>query len=83
MERTSTDKHKETGVARNVAAGRYERDEEDDIGSLRAGNYSLPAPECRFLHDLGTWCGRAIHLRGGSISTPATHVFLAHAQAVG
>jgi SAM-dependent methyltransferase len=55
--------HKETGVAWNVTAAIYERDEEKDIVMLRAGENSLLSPERRFLHDLNRWCRHAIHLQ--------------------
>jgi SAM-dependent methyltransferase len=68
MNKIKRNLHKETGVAWNVAAGVYVRDEEDDIAMLRAGGNSLLAPELRILHNLDAWCGRAIHLQcaGGS-----------------
>jgi SAM-dependent methyltransferase len=56
-------KHQETGVTWNVTAAIYARDEEADIAMLRSGGNSLLPPEHRFLHDLDTWCGRAIHLQ--------------------
>jgi len=56
-------RHRETGVAWNVAATIYERDEEEDIAMLRSGSNSLLSPEHRFLHDLNSWCQRAIHLQ--------------------
>lgn len=55
--------HQETGVAWNVTAAIYERDEEADIALLRSGGNSLLAPERRFLQGLHTWCRRAIHLQ--------------------
>ena len=63
MDETKRDRHKETGVAWNVTATIYERDEEADITLLRSGGNSLLPPEHRFLHDLNLWCGRAIHLQ--------------------
>jgi ubiquinone/menaquinone biosynthesis C-methylase UbiE len=63
MDKIEKDRHKETGVAWNVAAAIYERIEEDDIALLRSGNNSLLSPERRFLHGLNTWCERAIHLQ--------------------
>jgi SAM-dependent methyltransferase len=55
--------HQANRAAWNEAARRYEREVEADIAFLRAGGKSLLAPELRFLHDLGTWCQRAIHLQ--------------------
>ncbi len=63
MDKIERDRHTETGVAWNVTAAIYERDEEDDIALLRSGSNSLLSPERRFLHDLNSWCGRAIHLQ--------------------
>lgn len=63
MDKTKRDRHKETGVAWNVTAAIYERDEEEDIAMLRSGSNSLLSPEHRFLYDLNIWCGRAIHLQ--------------------
>ncbi len=63
MDKTKRDKHRETGVAWNVTAAIYERDEEADITLLRSGGDSLLSPEHCFLHDLNSWCGRAIHLQ--------------------
>jgi ubiquinone/menaquinone biosynthesis C-methylase UbiE len=63
MDETKRDRHKETSVAWNVTAAIYERDEAEDIAMLRSGNNSLLPPEHSFLHDLHTWCERAIHLQ--------------------
>jgi len=63
MDQTKRDRHKETGVAWNVTAAIYERDEEADIAMLRSGSNSLLSPEHRFLYGLNTWCERAIHLQ--------------------
>ena len=63
MNKTERDRHRETGIAWNVTAAIYERDEEADITLLRSGGDSLLSPEHRFLHDLNSWCGRAIHLQ--------------------
>ncbi len=63
MGKIERDRHRETGVAWNVAAGIYERDEQDDIALLRSGGNRLLPPERRFLHGLNTWCGRALHLQ--------------------
>ena len=60
---TSKTKHQETGVAWNVTAAIYEREEEADIALLRAGGNSLLAPEQRLLQGLNSWCRRAIHLQ--------------------
>jgi ubiquinone/menaquinone biosynthesis C-methylase UbiE len=68
MDKIDKGKHQETGVAWNVTAAIYERDEEEDIAMLRAGGTSLLPLEQRFLQGLNTWCERAIHLQcaGGS-----------------
>jgi SAM-dependent methyltransferase len=63
MNKAETDRHQQTGAAWNVAAAIYERDEEADIAMLCSGATSLLSPERRFLRDLNTWCGRAIHLQ--------------------
>jgi ubiquinone/menaquinone biosynthesis C-methylase UbiE len=55
--------HQQTGIAWNVTAAIYERDEADDIALLRSGGNSLLPVEQRFLHDLNTWCKRTIHLQ--------------------
>src|SRR5262249_48209251 len=55
--------HQENRAAWDETAAIYERDPERDIARLRAGGSSLLAPERRLLHDLGAWCGRAIHLQ--------------------
>jgi SAM-dependent methyltransferase len=63
MDKRKRDRHKENGVAWNVTATIYERDEEEDIAMLRSGSNSLLSPERRFLSDLNSWCGCAIHLQ--------------------
>ena len=63
MDETKRDRHKETSIAWNVAAKVYEREEAEDIAMLRSGSNSLLPPERHFLHDLNSWCGRAIHLQ--------------------
>lgn len=63
MDKTKKDRHRETGVAWNVTAAIYERDEERDIAMLRSGRTSLFSHELRFLHGLNHWCERAIHLQ--------------------
>ena len=63
MDKNEIDRHVETGMAWDVAAGIYVRVEEDDIAMLRSGNLSLLSYERRFLHDLSDWCGLAIHLQ--------------------
>ena len=55
--------HQANRAAWNEAARSYEREVEADIAFLRAGGKRLLAPELRFLHDLGVWCQRAIHLQ--------------------
>lgn len=60
---TMREQHDETGRAWDVTAAIYERGVEPDIALLRAGGTTLLAPERRALHDLGDWCGRAIHLQ--------------------
>jgi SAM-dependent methyltransferase len=57
------ERQKETGVAWNVAAAIYERDEEKDIALLRSGTSIIHPIELRFLQNLITGCGRAIHLQ--------------------
>jgi len=63
MDQNYQEKHKETGVTWDVTAAIYRRDEQRDIELLRAGGNSLQPPEHRFLHNLDTWCRRAIHLQ--------------------
>jgi SAM-dependent methyltransferase len=63
VDSSDRNRHQETGVAWNVTAAIYERDEQADIALLRAGGNSLLPLEHRFLRDLNTWCGRAVHLQ--------------------
>jgi SAM-dependent methyltransferase len=56
-------RHQANRAAWNEAAHRYEQQIEADIAFLRAGGKNLMAPELRFLHDLGSWCKRAVHLQ--------------------
>ena len=56
-------RHKETGAAWDVTAAIYDRDEAQDFALLRSGGSSLHPIERRFLQDLNTWCGRAVHLQ--------------------
>ncbi len=63
MAKSNRDKHQETGIAWNVTAAIYARDEGRDLALLRSGGTSLFAPECNFLGDLSAWCGCAIHLQ--------------------
>jgi SAM-dependent methyltransferase len=58
-----TRRHQENRAAWNEAAGRYEQEIEQDVTYLRAGGTGLQDPERPFLHDLGSWCGRAVHLQ--------------------
>ena len=58
-----TRRHQENRAAWNEAAGRYEREIEQDVAYLRAGGSGLQAPEYPFLQDLAAWCRRAIHLQ--------------------
>ncbi|MBK8050410.1 MAG: class I SAM-dependent methyltransferase [Anaerolineales bacterium] len=55
--------HQSNRAAWNEAARQYERDIDADVAFLRAGGKNLMAPELRLLHDLPTWCRRAIHLQ--------------------
>jgi len=57
------EKHQQTGIAWNVTAAIYERDEQDDITMLHSGGNSFLPAELRYLRGLDTWCGRAIHLQ--------------------
>lgn len=62
--------HAANRQAWDEAAGHYEREIEDDIAFLRAGGANLMAPELRVLRDLGSWCGRAVHLQcSGGLDT--------------
>jgi SAM-dependent methyltransferase len=62
--------HQLNRAAWEVTAAKYEAEESGDIAFLRAGGSNLLAPERRFLHDLGTWCRRAIHLQcSGGLDT--------------
>jgi SAM-dependent methyltransferase len=64
------DFHRDNGAAWDVTAAIYERDEQRDIEFLRSGDNSLLPPEQAVLHDLGTWCQRAIHLQcAGGLDT--------------
>jgi SAM-dependent methyltransferase len=56
--------HKENERAWDiVAASKYTHDVEHDVALLAAGGTSLMDHELRLLADLGSWCGRAIHLQ--------------------
>jgi SAM-dependent methyltransferase len=55
--------HIQTGLAWDVTAAIYARDEAEDLALLRAGGNSFLPAELRFLQALGTWCKRAIHLQ--------------------
>jgi SAM-dependent methyltransferase len=57
--------HESNRAAWNEGALRYARDTEveEDIAFLRGGGNSMDPPEMPFLQDLGSWCGRAIHLQ--------------------
>lgn len=60
---TTHDRHTATGKAWDLAAAIYEHDIERDIALLQSGGTSLLTLEIRALHDLGSWCSRAIHLQ--------------------
>ena len=55
--------HQANRAAWNEGAVHYEEQVARDIAFLRAGGKNLLAPELRILHDLGSWCHRAIHLQ--------------------
>ena len=55
--------HEANRAAWNEAAEHYEKQVERDIAFLRGGGKNLLPPELEFLKDLGSWCGRAIHLQ--------------------
>ncbi len=55
--------HRENGVAWDITAAIYERDEARDIELLRAGGSSLLPAEQAALGDLSQRCRRAIHLQ--------------------
>ncbi len=63
MDQTHKDKHQQTGIAWNVTAAIYERDEADDLTLLRSGGNSMLPAEQRFLQGLDAWCVRAVHLQ--------------------
>ena len=56
-------RHRDNRVAWNEAAQFYEAKVDEDIAFLRSGGKNLCAPELIYLHDLSSWCGRAIHLQ--------------------
>ena len=60
---TPDEMHQANRAAWNEGAVRYEDQVERDIAFLRAGGKNLLAPELRSLHDLRSWCRRAIHLQ--------------------
>lgn len=65
-----TEIHQVNKAAWEVTAAKYEAEEEAAIALLRAGGNNLLAPERRFLHDLGAWCRRAVHLQcAGGLDT--------------
>jgi SAM-dependent methyltransferase len=62
--------HQLNRAAWDVTAAKYEDEEADDIALLEAGGNNLLGPERRFLHDLGSWCRRAVHLQcSGGLDT--------------
>lgn len=55
--------HASNRAAWNQGAAAYEAAIDEDVEFLRAGGKNLCEPEYEFLHDLESWCGRAIHLQ--------------------
>ena len=55
--------HEDNRAGWNEGAEAYEADLEERIAFLRAGGCNFEPPELTYLHDLGSWCGRAIHLQ--------------------
>ncbi len=55
--------HQANRDAWNQAANAYRQEIEQDIEFLKAGGKNLMPPELGFLHDLHSWCKRAIHLQ--------------------
>ena len=60
---TVREMHQSNRAAWNEAAADYADDTEDRIGFLRAGGTNFGAAEEPYLHGLGDWCCRAIHLQ--------------------
>lgn len=57
------EKHEENRVGWNEGAAAYEEDLEERIAFLRAGGTNFVNAERPYLHDLGAWCRRAVHLQ--------------------
>jgi len=55
--------HQRNRAAWNEAASAYEKAIERDIEFLRSGGTNFVRPEYDYLQDLGSWCGRAIHMQ--------------------
>lgn len=56
-------RHAQTGAAWDEAAARYAQEIAADVAFLRAGGTNFCPPEYAHLADLGSWCGRAVHLQ--------------------
>jgi SAM-dependent methyltransferase len=62
--------HQGNRAAWNEAAARYEGEIERDVAFLAAGGKAFHGPEWTYLHDLASWCQRAIHLQcAGGLDT--------------
>src|SRR5262245_8158641 len=83
MNKIEREQHQETGVAWNVTAAIYERDEAEDIALLRSGGNRLVAPERRCLPDLTTGCECALHLQCAGGTDTLTLWQLGAARVVG
>jgi SAM-dependent methyltransferase len=60
---TIQEMHQSNRAAWNEAAVSYAEDLENRIAFLRGGGMNFCSAEEPYLHDLATWCGRAIHLQ--------------------
>ncbi len=55
--------HQGNRAAWNEAAARYSEQFAESLALLQRGGHALLPPELPYLHDLGAWCRRAIHLQ--------------------
>jgi SAM-dependent methyltransferase len=60
---TVSEMHQANRIGWNEGAEAYEAVVERDIEFLRNGGKNLEPPELRYLVDLSSWCGRAVHLQ--------------------
>ena len=57
------DLHEQNRRGWNQGAAAYEEDEAERVAFIRAGKTNFCPPEYGYLHDLASWCHRAVHLQ--------------------